>query len=312
LIGHSTGGLDARVLLSPGSDLDAGHAMRQKLGDEAFVRYADALKKVRTTVAVATPNFGTPLANLGARLSFDALLNAMSDAAKTPLIRGGLTIALRVAAPIVDLVQQLPIDTPLLDWIDAEVLSEDPQAVLRYLDGIGVDTGALRNLTQEGTDLANALLLERPGVQYASVVTGTARATGRIDANDPLIYANTLFFRAAWEVAAQRDENYAYAERNAELQGRHESDRVAGLDVGEISIDDQISDGIVPTASQPHGEPLVVVASDHLDCVGHFPHTLPDGTEVSGWVRSGAGFNQDRFEIVWSRVAELVSRSLGN
>jgi len=310
LVGHSTGALDARVLLSPGSDLDAGDAMRAHFDAAAFARYADILPKVKSAVGVAAPHSGTPLAGLAVRLSFDAVLAGTSTAVRNPLVRGALALGLRAGASLVDLVQKLPLDTPFLDWIDAEILSEDPRAVIEFLDRIGIDTGALRNLTQEGTDLANALLLDRPGVAYASAVTGAAAPVGFVDTEDPLIYANTLFYRAAWLLASRHDPDYPYPSRLAEMQAVHDADAGAGLDVGSLLVSNRINDGIVPTASQPHGELLAVLASDHLDCVGHYPHRLADGTNVSGWVRSGASFSTARFELLWQRVADLVVRTL--
>jgi len=310
-VGHSTGGLDVRLLLSPGSELDAGPDMRARLGDAAFGRYADALGKVRSATAVATPHFGTPIASVGVRLSVDALLRTASQAARWPGVRDGLALALSAAAPLADVVQKLPVSLPFLDWIDSAVLSSDPLAVLRYLDGIGADIGALRNLTQEAADLADALLVDRPAVDYGSVVTGTNEPLGAIKAITPLIYANSIGFRVAWYFTADRDPAYEYASRTAELRAMHVADDAAGLDVGDLEIDDRTNDGIVPTESQAHGRVLAVLASDHLDCVGHFPHTLADGTEVSGWVRSGAGFGSPRFELLWDRVADFMATAAG-
>jgi hypothetical protein len=128
---------------------------------------------------------------------------------------------------------------------------------------------------------------------------------------DPLIYANTVWFRLAWHLAAERDSLYDYPPRLEALRARHGSDRAAGLDVGDLTPDDRASDGIVPSASQAYGTILGVFASDHLDCIGHFSHRLGNGTEVSGWVRSGASFRQERFELLWGRVAAFVAASIG-
>ena len=55
------------------------------------------------------------------------------------------------------------------------------------------------------------------------------------------------------------------------------------------------------------GTILGAFASDHLDCVGHYPHSQADGTEVTGWVRSGAGFNSERFGLMWSRISDFIA-----
>jgi hypothetical protein len=87
----------------------------------------------------------------------------------------------------------------------------------------------------------------------------------------------------------------------------HAYDLEAGYDVGQLDVADDTSDGVVPTSSQAHGVILGVFASDHLDCVGHFPHTQSDGTEVTGWVRSGASFNANRFDLMWTRVSDFIA-----
>lgn len=310
-VGHSTGGLDVRLLLSPESNLVAGRCLRKTMGKEAFERYTAAMPKVRTAVGVATPHYGTPIADLAVRLSFDALLKGISHAVRQPGIRDALALVLQPGVSLAAVIESLPAHLPFLEWLATAVFRNSPLAALGYLEGLGADVGALRNLTQEGTDLADALLLQRQGVTYGSVVTGTSQPAGPIHADGPLLYANTVWFRAAWALAVLRDPDYGYAPRVNELQSTHDADRAAGLDVGALTVDERTNDGVVPSASQAHETILGVFASDHLDCVGHFPHTRPNGKKVSGWVRSGAGFTPRRFDLMWGRVAAFVARALG-
>jgi hypothetical protein len=160
-------------------------------------------------------------------------------------------------------------------------------------------------------DMGDALLLDRPGVRYGSIITGTNKPTELIATSDFFLWWTTAFFRAARWLVGRKNPDYDYGseDKNEEIVRRHAGDRLDDLDVGELKIDDQTSDGIVPTRSQAYGEVLGVFASDHLDCVGHFPHYQDNGTPVSGWVRSGAGFNRRRHELLWRRVAEFIARS---
>jgi hypothetical protein len=312
LVGHSTGGLDVRLLLSPGSALDANGPVIAEMGSCLAARYGEALPKVRSAVGVAAPHFGTPIASLAVRLSFEAVLKALGKAVRVPLIRHALALELIAGASVTGVLKTVTLQPSFLSWIDASVLSRNPLTVLGYLDSIGSDVGALRNLTQETTDLANALLIDRPGVCYGSIVTGTNQPAGPIETADPILYVNTVAFRIAWNLMAMRDLGYAYAPRVDELQSRHDADAAAGLDVGTLAIDaDRTGDGVVPSASQVHGKILGVFASDHLDCVGHYPHALPDGTYVSGWVRSGAAFTPERFDLMWERVAAFIAANVG-
>ena len=311
-VGHSTGGLDVRLLLSPDGDCKPAGLVEQAMGARPAGRYRDAMSKVKTAVGVATPHYGTPIASLAVRLSFEAVLKTIGTAGRMPVIRHVLALALLSGAWGAALLKRVMLQPSFLAWIDAVVLSRNPLAVLAYLDGIGSEVGALRNLTQETTDLANVLVRDRPEVNYGSIVTGTNQPAGPIKTDDPLIYLNTIFYRIAWSVMAARDTAYEYAPRVDELQSMHDADRAAGLDVGELTIDgDRTGDGVVPSASQAYKEILGVFASDHLDCVGHFREPLARGASRPGWVSSGAEFTPERFDLMWGRVAEFIAASVG-
>src|SRR5690242_4773362 len=66
VIGHSSGGLDARLLVAPGV------ALPSDVGVERVAR------RVRTVVTVATPHHGTPLASFFASLLGQRLLRGFS------------------------------------------------------------------------------------------------------------------------------------------------------------------------------------------------------------------------------------------
>ncbi len=307
-VGHSTGGVDIRVLLSPGSTLDDGRDLEAALGD-AYASFLDARDKTRSATGVATPHHGTPIANYAMRLSFDVLLRGASGMLERDVARAVLSQGLRLAGMATSVLRSIPGNSSFLKWVGAKVLTQNPDFVLRYLTQVGADVGLLRNLTQEGMNLADALLIDRPGVRYGSIVTGTEPPRGPIPTYDPILYVNTLLFRGARKGAADTDPDYPYPDRVAELREHRATDVAAGRDVGVLTVDARTNDGVVPSLSQAYGEILGVFASDHLDCVGHYPHILADGTAVSGWVRSGASFSKQRFELLWGRVADFVVRS---
>jgi len=313
LIGHSTGGLDVRLLLSPGGRFDHDGPFVRGMSRWPAEKYADALDKVKTAIGVATPHYGAPVANLAIRLSAEIVLRSIGTAMKVPVVRHALGLALTTGASAVGILKFLMRQPSFLRWIDASVLSQNPLRVLSYLDDVGADVGALQNLTQEASDLGNALMGDRPGVEYGSIVTGADEPVGPIDTDDPLLYVNTLVYRLAWHIMATPNLAYEYSGRVNELQSKHDADLANGFDVGPLSLDgDRTGDGVVPSASQAYGDILGVFASDHLDCVGHFPHTTADDIAVSGWVRSGAGFTSERFELLWGRVAEYIAASVGH
>ncbi len=313
-VGHSTGGLDIRVLLSPGGAIDRDASLGGALDAEGARNLRDALDKARSATSVATPHFGSPIASLALRLDVDLLLRGISQVLKFGPTGFFLNQGLLLAGLATAIVRGLPGDKPFIDWLGGEVLSHPPNELIKYLQHVAKDAGALRNLTQEGTNLANALLIDRANVGYGSIITGTQEPSGLIETTYPIIYFNTILFRQAWDIVARRNPDYPYSKRGAEIQTIHSADQSTGL-VGELDIDDRVNDGVVPTESQAYGTILGVFASDHLDCVGHYPHDRPNGKHVPGWVRSGAGFNKDRFDLLWTRACDFMAAAetrLGN
>jgi triacylglycerol esterase/lipase EstA (alpha/beta hydrolase family) len=73
LIGHSTGGLDARLLCTPGVDLKA---------DGLSVE--DLARRVRTVVTISAPHYGTPLATFFTGMFGQKLLRLFSLATAPP------------------------------------------------------------------------------------------------------------------------------------------------------------------------------------------------------------------------------------
>ena len=70
------------------------------------------------------------------------------------------------------------------------------------------------------------------------------------------------------------------------------------------------SRGIVPTLSQVWAELGGVVVGDHLDVVGQYPHAH-GGERFSGWMDSGAGFDDARFETLWRSIASRIAEANG-
>ena len=314
-IGHSTGGLDIRLLLSPDSTVESGEDLmaggildeQDQLDADEMQNLRDALEKTRSAVSVATPHRGTPIANAAMRVAFDRLLRGTHDVLDGPTAVKLLAAGLRVAKGATSIITPYLYKDSFLRWIVAKVLSKPPESLIEYIQQAGADVGALRNLTQEGMDVADALLVDRPSVHYGSIITGTQEPGYMINTWDVFLITSTLLFWAAWYLVARKNPDYPYAGKDDALFKRYDADRRAGLDVGELDIGDWSSDGIVPTRSQAYGEILGVFASDHLDCVGHYPHTQADDTEVPGWVRSGAEFNDARFGLLWSRVGDFIA-----
>jgi triacylglycerol lipase len=292
-VGHSTGGLDVRMLLAPGAKVARG-------GTEERIAC-----NTRTAISVATPHHGTPLANHFVTLQGQTLLLVLSALATSGSGRGTILAAAKSIALVARLDDWLGRKGTPLDRI-AEVLlrrirfdRRDP--VWKYLGEIERDQGAILQLTPEGIDLFDAAVADRAGIAYSCVVAGVPkpREEFRLKAlMEPEYLALRALFRLLHALTARPHPHYPYPKPGQATQRR--LDRGLGF-----KATPGISDGIVPTLSQLHGRLLHVARADHLDVVGHY--TLASG-RTGDWLPSGAGFTPEAFEATWDAVAAEIAR----
>jgi hypothetical protein len=292
-VGHSTGGLDVRMLLTPGVQIDSGSTA------ERIARLA------RTAISVNTPHHGTPLANHFISVQGQTLLLVLSALATSGQGRRAILAAAKAIAMVARLDDCLGRDESALDRISAAVLRKVPfdrrDAVWKYLKEIEQDQGAVLQLTPEGIELFDAAVADRPGVDYSCVVSGVPKPRERFrikELADPEFVALRALFRLLHALTAEAHPRYPYPKATRETQRR--LDRGLGFKVTPA-----ISDGIVPTLSQLHGRVIHVVRADHLDVVGHY--TLAGGSS-GNWLPSGAGFTRAAFDATWDAVAATIAK----
>jgi len=292
-IGHSTGGLDMRMLLTPGTKIARGDTPE---------RIAEL---TRTAISVNTPHHGTPLANHFISVQGQTLLLVLSALATSGQGRRAVMAAAKAIAMIARLDDCLGRDEGALDRISRGVLRRirfdrrDP--VWKYLGEIEQDQGAVLQLTPEGIELFDAAVADRAGIDYGCVVSGVPPPRERFrirEFMDPEYLALRALFRLLHGLTAQAHPRYPYPKLARATQRR--LDRALGFKVTA-----GISDGVVPTLSQVHGRLLHAVRADHLDVVGHY--TLAGGSS-GNWLPSGAGFTREAFEATWEAVAAAVAR----
>ena len=166
LIGHSTGGLDARLFTTPGVSLD--------------VDVESSAQRVRSVISVASPHRGTPLAGFFASRMGHHALRLLSLATITILRRGRLPVALmaRVTASFARFAVRRPsAPLDLLDHLEEELLgtlpTEQRDLVGRFVKDVYGDQALIPQLTPAAMDVFDAATSDRPGVRYACV-TATA------------------------------------------------------------------------------------------------------------------------------------------
>ena len=293
-VGHSTGGLDMRMLLAPGVKISRSDA------EERIGRLA------RSAISVATPHHGTPLANHFLTIQGQTLLLVLSGLATSGQGRGTILAAARAIAMVARLDDWLGRSEGPLDRLATGLLRKirfdrrDP--VWRYLGEVERDQGAVLQLTPEGIELFDAAVADRAGVDYGCVVAAVPKPRAQIKAAellDPEYLALRALFRLLHALTSRPHPRYPYPKPAPATQRR--LDRALGFKATPAT-----SDGVVPTLSQLHGRVLHVACADHLDVVGHY--TLAGG-RTADWLPSGAGFTPEAFEATWDAVAAAIAKS---
>jgi len=290
-VGHSTGGLDVRMLLTPDVKIAPGDT------EERIAR------RTRTAVSVTTPHHGTPLANHFLTLQGHTLLLLLSALATSAPGRGALLAASRAIALALRLDDWTGVETSLLDRVAARVLAGSRtrrgESAWEFLEDIKRDQGAVLQLTPEGIALFEASVADRRGVDYGCVVAGVPPPRERFSRRailEPERVALRALFRLLHGLAGRPHPRYPYPAPPAAIRRR--LDRGLGFEATPAT-----NDGVVPTLSQLHGRLLHVARADHLDVVGHY--TLAG--RAGDWLPSGAGFTPEAFAATWDAVAAAIA-----
>jgi hypothetical protein len=292
-VGHSTGGLDVRMLLTPGVRIARGDSEERIAG------------LTKTAISVATPHHGTPLANHFATIQGQTLLLVLSALATSGHGRGAILAAAKAVALVARVDDWLgraegPLDR-LAEGLLRKIRFDRRDPAWMYLDEIERDQGAVLQLTPEGIDLFDAAVADSPGIDYGCVVAGVPKPREAFKLKelvDPEYVALRALFRLLHVLTARPHPRYPYPKPKRATQQR--LDRGLGFEATP-----QISDGIVPTLSQLHGRLIHVARADHLDLVGHY--TLAGGG-TANWLPSGAGFTPEAFDATWEAVAASIAK----
>jgi triacylglycerol esterase/lipase EstA (alpha/beta hydrolase family) len=295
-VGHSTGGLDARLLVTPGVEL-------VPTDDEERVG-----KLTRSVQTLSTPHFGTPLANFFTTLQGRNLLYLLTLFATTGPGRLGLTATaqyLALVARVDDFIGQT--DT-MLDLMAERLLksvsAERGNELWDFMHEISQDQGAVIQLTPEAVDLFNAAVTNRESTRYVSHVSASPPPLSRLSLSDfDSLYAPVAMalYGTVYRITAKEHRSYPYPSPSAEAQDVLEA-RLT------FKVDSTTNDGIVPALSQVWGEIGQVIEGDHLDVVGQYQREW-QGQRLPGWLESGAGFEDADMEALWDGIARVIAET---
>jgi triacylglycerol lipase len=289
LVGHSTGGLDIRLLASP----------------SAWPDLPDWFDRVRTITSVSTPHYGTPLAYFLTTMAGTRLLEALSLFTYITLRAGGppLTILTPLIAALGRADRLFGVEIKAIErttdllvrFVEEEGLSE----IQEWFEGIHSDQGAIIQLTPESMDIFNAGVEDNPNLRYGCVVTRMPPpAPMRLvqELRSPVDVLSAAIFSTLYVGAGRISKIYPPPNPAPEV---HEYlEQKLGL-----PVDNSLNDGLVPTTSMVWGNVLWAGTADHLDVLGHF-HGERDSAHTD-WLVSGAGFREDDFDEVMDAIAEF-------
>ncbi len=293
ILGHSTGGLDARLVASP-----TVHLPGLTSKERAF------LPRLRSVTTMNTPHYGTPLAAFFATKSGQAMLYAVSALTVTVLKLGSPPIAAASAL--------MAAFGRLSGAIELSVIERTTESIIKVLDDassrdlrgflrlVRDDQGSILQVTPEAMDLYQAAVADNPSVRYQSVASYAPRGVRQLlgSISSPWAVVSAAIFTALYNITGKDDPRYPCHARTKALD-----DAVRTL-LGELPAETE-NDGVVPLYSQLWGEIVWIGKADHLDVVGHFPGKKgkSEARHVD-WLRSGAGFDETRFQTVMDRIFE--------
>jgi triacylglycerol lipase len=291
LIGHSTGGLDARVAISPTASLPSQ------------VKF-DAYERIRTLVTVCAPHYGTPVATYFTRPLGRFMIRTLGRYLIFMLERGRmpLKLMLRLGYFAVRVRDPRRKRRGAFDELYDKLLHDlsEPRRLelVSFLKAVVEDQSLLFQLTPAGCDLLNACTAD-PKIAYASVVARATPPTFR-NAWRSLrdLYAQLMFPMYALL--------YRIARRGAlgtpALSEAQQTQLVRHSHALPVRAD---SDGLVPTLSQVWGEVLYFAEADHLDVVGQFGLST-EAAATGDWIPSFSPFGPEEFAELWASVARFI------
>lgn len=288
IIGHSTGGLDARLLANP----------RYRFHGEDRKLRAQLLRHLGTVVTLSAPQHGTPIAKSFMsglpRLVLEGMSVAtiMADAGRVTQRLGLPGIGL--AYTLFQAVRPRPsVNAPVIDLLTG--MDEETARQIESFRGMVMsDTRILHDLAPERMATLNERLGDH-GARLVEIVTVAPRPSwtrGGLHALD-----RRLVYALCYAGAARSD----FRPRSFPT-GPWIAACAPGTERESVEDAPCANDGVVPASSQTlAGQAARIVLADHLDVVGHF-----EWRWNTTLFKSGAGFGRREFESLWRFVAEAL------
>lgn len=293
LVGHSTGGLDARLAIAETASLPTTAQFTERA-------------RLRSVVSISCPHYGTNVSTFFTRPLGRALFRFWARHLARMLERGRLPlkILLRLGYFVVRVRDPRRRKRGTFDQLYERLLNDLSDArraeLADFLRQIAEEQALLFQLTPAGCDLLNACTLDPP-VAYASVVSCAAPPRFRALLRSLTNLYTQLMYPVYWLL------HRLSREPSDELRQQLSAGQLAELDSGlGRPAHGHDSDGVVPVLSQVWGPVLHVARADHLDVVGQYG-ALGEETWGGDWLPSGSGFDEAAFDALWSSIAAFIA-----
>ncbi len=308
LLGHSTGGLDARLVASPAC---------------SALATLDWLPRLRTVTTMNAPHFGTPLASFFTTSNGQRILAALSVLTVAGLSLGSTPLA--ATSVILGFLRGSDTRLPfkLLDRSVESVVGmiDDVRSpeVRTFLTAIQDDQGSMLQLSPESMDLVAAGFEDRPGVRYQSTVSMSPSPKPQRwleTLGHPARAVSLSMFFGLHRLTAAHDERYPCAAMRGTAPWSSEVNEAhLAAAFSETGLD--ANDGVVPLRSQVWGTLVWAGFADHLDVLGHFrddrdPDTVAPELRHCDWLTSGSQFDRARFSTLMDAIANGMLDTRGS
>ena len=302
LLGHSTGGVDARLVASPTTRSIPAASLTW-------------LPRLRSVTTMNTPHYGTPLASFFTTSEGQRVLAALSmltvaglSLGEQPLRASGVILGfLRqggLAIPFKLLMLERSIDS-MAGMVDDALCPE----VRTFLSALQDDQGSMLQLSPEAMDLVGVGIDDRSGVHYQTSVSMSPRPTPRNwveTLGHPWRALSLSLFFGLHHLTSRIGERYPCAAvEGATSVASPECEDVLLRAFGRSpTLED--NDGVVPLRSQLWGNVVWAGVGDHLDVLGHFRDDRGDvAADVihRDWLTSGSAFTRAKFGTLMDSIA---------
>jgi pimeloyl-ACP methyl ester carboxylesterase len=285
LVGHSTGGVDAALLLrdSPLTESKTGVAFAAP----GWGEWGELVERVSSVTTIATPHFGTglaesPLARFAAGHPSPLAIRDLAVALSTVVRRGDLGSRVRFAMSATPGLSKMPFF--LLKMLLMNDLARDLRPeVLAPLSSRPIRPSS------EGRMFSIATVAPRPATDHSDTL-----------------------FRDMWRWTREGSvASSSHAKSPAALDDlAHRLPTQRALLLPAIADGD--NDGVVTTQRQVLGELIGVVVGDHVDVLGRYRRTsLVDGKVIDpGLLTSGAEFGDNEFFELLLRIGNRIAQSI--